>query len=403
MASRAHRSRLEIPAGHGADGFTEPRGRDLAAWGRELALLRVVLALLCLAIQHIRLYPDGRNLRVLTGAYLIFGLAALVWRPAKRMGSEFLGLIADATFFLAFVMFFPGPGWFGSALFVYLMFSTLLVHHWWDVFIVAGACGTVVTVDRPAAGEGIWYVVVWAGFLACMAALGKRSTGRLLIAAIRECEDGRLRAEQARESERQRIAGDFHDGPLQSFISLQIRLEALRKILQRNPAAGLEELGEIQELSRSQIAELRAFVKGTRAVEVSGEGLVASLRRVAADFQKESGITVNFRSGESVNIESPEKSVEIVQIVREALHNAQKHSGATQTAVSVNQFADFLEVAVEDNGGGFSFSGAFHLGELDLLRLGPASIKHRTAHLGGELVVESRPGHGASIRVRVPV
>ncbi len=403
MASGEQQSSLEIPTGPGADGFKEPRDRDLAVWGRRLALLRVVLALLCLAVQFVRGVPDGRNLRTLTAAYLIFGLAALVWRPAKRMGSEFLGLIADATFFLAFVMFFQESGWFGSALFVYLLFSALLVHHWWDVFIVAGACGAVVTVDRPAAGEGIWYVVVWGGFLACMAALEKRRTGRLLTAAVRESEDYRLRAEQARESERQRIAGDFHDGPLQSFISLQLRLEALRKILQRNPAAGIEELSEIQELSRSQIAELRAFVKGTRAVEVSVEGLVASLRRVAADFQKESGITVNFRSGESVNVESPEKSVEIVQIVREALHNVQKHSGATQTAVTVNQFADFLEITVEDNGSGFSFSGAFHLEELDLLRLGPASIKRRTTHLGGQLVVESRPGHGASLRIRVPV
>jgi signal transduction histidine kinase len=62
-----------------------------------------------------------------------------------------------------------------------------------------------------------------------------------------------------------------------------------------------------------------------------------------------------------------------------------------------------LEIAVRDNGAGFPFSGRYGLDELDSLGLGPESIKHRVRALGGDLTLESRPGEGAELRVRVPV
>jgi signal transduction histidine kinase len=62
-----------------------------------------------------------------------------------------------------------------------------------------------------------------------------------------------------------------------------------------------------------------------------------------------------------------------------------------------------LELTVEDNGGGFPFTGSFGLDELELLRLGPVSIKRRVRLVGGELHIESRPGKGATLQIRVPI
>jgi len=58
---------------------------------------------------------------------------------------------------------------------------------------------------------------------------------------------------------------------------------------------------------------------------------------------------------------------------------------------------------LEDNGSGFPFRGSFTLEELDLLRMGPASIKRRVRMLNGEMAVDSRPGEGVKITLRVPV
>ena len=62
-----------------------------------------------------------------------------------------------------------------------------------------------------------------------------------------------------------------------------------------------------------------------------------------------------------------------------------------------------FELSIEDDGTGFPFSGAYTLDELDLLRLGPISIRRRVQIIGGEMMLDSQPGKGASLKIRVPL
>jgi signal transduction histidine kinase len=210
-------------------------------------------------------------------------------------------------------------------------------------------------------------------------------------------------AEKSLEVERQRIASDFHDGPLQSFISLQMRLEILRKILDRDLQAGLDDLRQLQTLAQSQIRDLRSFLHSMRPVDVDGANLVATARRAAESFQKESGIPVTFLgTGTPVGLPQ-ETALEVLQMLREALHNIQKHAGATRVAVALEKTDRGLEISIDDNGHGFSFAGTYTLEELELMKLGPASLKRRARSLNAELVLESRPGRGAGLKFRVPL
>jgi signal transduction histidine kinase len=118
-------------------------------------------------------------------------------------------------------------------------------------------------------------------------------------------------------------------------------------------------------------------------------------------FQKDTSITATFLAGDAVEPPETELALELLQIVREALNNVQKHARATRIAVSFAKRGDHLEIGIEDNGAGFPFSGSYTLDELDLLRLGPVSIRRRVRALGGELLLESRPGGGAGLKVRV--
>lgn len=207
----------------------------------------------------------------------------------------------------------------------------------------------------------------------------------------------------AYDRERSRLAQDFHDGPLQSVISFQMRVHTIRKLLERDPPAAARELEQLQELARKQVTEMRTFVNSMRPVEVNTTSLTAAARRLVDDFQKESGVPVTFLSGEEP-VRAPGKiGVDILQIIREALHNIQKHAQATHVLFSIELDDNNLVIAVNDNGTGFRFGGKYSLEELETLRLGPNSIKQRMRALGGDLLLESLPGHGTSLRLKIPL
>jgi signal transduction histidine kinase len=272
-----------------------------------------------------------------------------------------------------------------------------------EVSLVAGVSAVFCFVQPVSDLRELERTIVVAGLLAwgCAVGLRRRSAE---IERLREGLAGTKNAAQkAREEEAKRIAADFHDGPLQSFISLQMRLEVLRKLLERDLEAGMEDLRELQILAQDQIRDLRAFLHAMRPLDVDGGNMIANARRTAESFQKETGIPVTF-IGANAPVGLPqEMSLEVLQMIREALHNVQKHAGATRVAVAMEKTGRGLEISIDDNGHGFPFAGSYSLEELELLRLGPASLKRRARSLNAELTVESRPGRGAGLKFRVPL
>jgi two-component system sensor histidine kinase DegS len=233
--------------------------------------------------------------------------------------------------------------------------------------------------------------------------LQKKSLLERLSNSSRQAVVYRSAVEQAREAERQRIAADLHDGPLQSFTSFSMRLEIVRRMFERNPETGFAELRSLQELCTRQATEMRTFVRSMRPAGSDGSGLAAALRQVVTMFQRDSGIPAEFHSDPEVSHDDLEASPELLQILREALHNVQKHSSASRASVQLRRSGESLELLVRDDGRGFPFEGAFSLDELDMMQMGPVSIKQRVRSLGGDLMVTSVRGDGATLTVRVPL
>ena len=337
------------------------------------------------------------------GAYLVFSLLAPF---RKRSGGAFalLVLFADVVFFLVLVN--AGIGsvfWLPALCYLGILAEAVFFYRPPEV-LIAVVVSTVfcIAVETPMTFP-IRRTAVVGGTLAYAFAIHKRRLESRMEELAQEARETREEAMRAREAERQRIASDFHDGPLQSFISLQMRLEILRKILERDSGAGMVDLTDLRDLAQQQVKELRAFVRSMRPPDVQGANLYASARRVCESFQKESGIPVSFVGGEGPLKFPEEMASEVIQMLREALHNVLKHAGATRVAVSLERSAKTLELSVDDNGGGFHFSGVYTLDELELLRLGPASFKRRARALNAEMTLESRPGRGAGIKLRVPM
>ncbi len=367
----------------------------------SLRIARIALALACLGWYGLTAGLHVNWLTALLTAYAVYSFGALAEVRFDSAMRSPIGVLADTLYFGLWAWFAPGA-WMPSMAAGYLLASACILQ---DV-ARTGAVAVVAVLlalllPSPTVPSLVWTVGATAAVAAGIS-FYKRYLDERMSSLLRNNLIIRSQAEGAREAERQRIAADFHDGPLQSFISFQMRLEVVKKLMTRDRAAAEEELRQLQELCKGQVADLRSFVRSMRPAD-EGMSLNASLNRMVESFQRDAGIFATFTSAEFHDPSAVEVSLEILQIVRETLNNIQKHSGATRVAVSVARVDQELEVTVEDNGAGFPFSGRFSLDELELLRLGPVSIKRRVRMLSGKLVIESRPGQGAKIEIRVPV
>jgi signal transduction histidine kinase len=366
---------------------------------------RTVLAVACLAWYLF--IVGGRSAWVLAGlaAYPIFAAGTLAQVRFDSARLALIALMVDTAYFALWTWAVPaGP--MSALVFGFLLASAVVVHNVVRVSIVvifAALVALLLVLSGESAGQNAlaWAVIASSAVVIALS-FHKAYLERRLSHTMRHNVIIRSQAEGAREAERERIAADFHDGPLQSFISFQMRLEIVRKLLARDVEAASEELRQLQNLCRTQVSELRSFVRSMRPVD-EGVSLSASLSRMVEQFQRDTSISATFFSGDFHDPDETEVSLEILQIVREALNNIQKHSGATRIAISIAKRAGRLDISVEDNGAGFPFSGSFTLDEMELLRQGPVSIKRRVRMLGGDLQLESRPGQGASLQIRIPV
>ena len=370
------------------------------------ALFRTALAASCMAGQWFSQPRASFTGTVFAACFLLYSLVLLAFaaRIRRERTDRLLLLITDTVLYLGWAsLAAPGAVWLGAAFYCYLMSVAALEQGWRHSVVVAGAVTTYHLIVNPAGSELLWPSIFSIGLLGLLLARHRAELQARAQRAEESAAAARREAAGIRDEERRRVAADLHDGPLQSFISFQVRLEVLRKMLDKNVDTARVELEQLQELWRSQIAELRAFLRGMRPVEVEADNLNASLRRAVEMFKKDSGISATFASDHREVVVAPETAGEILQVLREALHNAQKHSKASRVAVAVAMPGRTLSLSVSDDGTGFGFSGAFNLAELERLGLGPASIKQRLRKLNGELLLDSRPGHGVELRIRVPL
>lgn len=373
------------------------------AWPRYISWARTSLSAAALVATYL-LSPASPRIYLLLGTFLAFSVALAIRSRWQRGAFGLLVLFSDTIFFLIVAGFGTGHLlWLASLFYLYLLAEALVFYTQVEVLVVVAVSAVFCAVLPAAEIRFLELTVVVAGAVAVAFAINKQRQQAKVEELERRLREAQTTAQKACEQERVRIASDFHDGPLQSFISLQMRLEILRKLMERDLTAGMQDLKQLHTLAQSQVRDLRAFLHSMRPVDVEGGNLVSSARRTAELFQKESGLPVTFL-GTNAPVGLPqEMSAEVLQMLREALHNVQKHAAATRVAVSMEKTERGLEISVDDNGHGFNFAGTYTLEELELLRLGPASLKRRARSLNADLLLESRPGRGTGLKFRIPL
>lgn len=202
-------------------------------------------------------------------------------------------------------------------------------------------------------------------------------------------------ATEAQENERRRISRDLHDDSLQLLAAV---------IHQLDGAINAED----QEKARTQMVRakqtvtqttdaIRRYCEALRPSLLDTLGLVASVKLIGEELQKNADIRVDFDTqGESRPIRDEDK-IHIFRVMQEAFHNIQKHSKATAVRVRWKYSGKGLEISVTDNG-----IGMWNFGPSPARSLGIQGMYERMELVGGRLEIESQPGFGTKVSLQIP-
>jgi signal transduction histidine kinase len=205
---------------------------------------------------------------------------------------------------------------------------------------------------------------------------------------------------EAQEKERGRISRELHDEVGQQIIALMLSLKALEAAASEHDLQ--TKVSELRATAERAGHEIHALAFQLRPLALDELGLPRALSGLLDSWQSRTGITVDFVSAglDEVRLPSPVETT-IYRIVQEAMTNVYKHASATSVSVSLERRGDSVTAIVEDDGQGFE-------GDLlgrgsDERRIGIAGMRERAELVDGTLTIESSPGKGTTVRVRVPL
>jgi PAS domain S-box-containing protein len=210
-----------------------------------------------------------------------------------------------------------------------------------------------------------------------------------------EADLRRQAAELAAAEERAHLARELHDSVTQALFSMTLHSRSLELLLARDPAQVAGKLGELRELQRDALAEMRALIFELRPGNIAEVGVVEGLRTHAAGVSGRLGLPIVVESdlAERPAIETEEA---LYRIAQEALHNIVKHAGAREARVELVRLGPDIRLRVVDDGHGFDPAGVADG------HLGLAGMRARAERVGGAFSVTSGPGRGTVVQATIP-
>jgi signal transduction histidine kinase len=204
----------------------------------------------------------------------------------------------------------------------------------------------------------------------------------------------------AEASERERISRELHDRVAHRMGVVHQSLELFAALREADPERAAERLDLARQTTRvalDQTRNLSAELKSLQEEELS-EGLEAAFGKLAESYVADDvGMDVSF-SGEESAVPGP-MGTQAYLAMREAIRNAVRHSGCSRIGVKVEVRDGELHSVVEDDGEGFDIEAAANA--TPSWGVGLRSMRERAEMLGGSLRVESEPGAGTKVEMRV--
>jgi signal transduction histidine kinase len=247
-----------------------------------------------------------------------------------------------------------------------------------------------------------WWETTWLRLGAALAFFGVVGVGirnRFARLARRRAEQDLFarRLIESQESERKRIAGELHDGVGQALV--MIRNRGLMSLREDADAARVRRQAEqIVDAAGSGLDEIHKVIHNLRPYQLDRLGLTRAVEGIVEEAAEASGIVVDAIIDPMDGVFSTEDDIHVYRIVQEAVSNVVRHAGASKVRVRVQVAPQEVMLAVEDDGHGFDPATL----PPEKRGMGLSGIAERVRILGGRQTVESAPGRGTKLSVRLP-
>jgi signal transduction histidine kinase len=226
----------------------------------------------------------------------------------------------------------------------------------------------------------------------------KRRTQQELRQSYEQNQDLGGRLINAQEDERARIARELHDDLSQQLAGLAIMVSALKRQVGKPGAESEveETFAMLQDRTAAAVTAVRTLSHELHPAVLTRGGLVATVRDHCADIERHHHVTVTFKPGGGLDALDPDVALCLFRVVQEALSNVLRHARARSAGVTLITTTERVELTVVDDGVGFADSERTRSG------LGLRSIHERVRFMRGTVTVDSRPGSGTKLLVRIP-
>jgi signal transduction histidine kinase len=200
---------------------------------------------------------------------------------------------------------------------------------------------------------------------------------------------------------RTQMARDLHDGPVQQVAVAELNVQYVRRVAERAPEQLPRALDGLRDQLKRATQDLRTVLYELRPLGIEEEGLVVVLHKYIARFYDSDELLIHLDAPTTMRRLPVEAESAVFIIVQEALSNVRKHAAAKDAWIRVRDDGAGLVVELRDNGRGFDVrrtQGTYtQRGSFGLL-----NMRERAQLIGGTWSVNSQPGQGTTICIRIP-
>lgn len=200
------------------------------------------------------------------------------------------------------------------------------------------------------------------------------------------------------EQEQRRLARDIHDGPAQALTNLALHGEVIERLIGVDDVRAVAEVRALRQTAMAAADELRQMIYQLVPPGLVQRDLVTALAEYVDNLRERHALTVRVEAPGGLAL-AKATEVTVFRVIQAALQNVLRHSGVQEAWVAIRLEGDDLLAEIRDLGRGLD-PGDSAL--LDGRRLGLIGMRERADLAGGSLTIDSRPGAGTRVLLRVP-